>query len=90
MGFSEKSKDVVTLYSRHGCHLCEVALDLLNELAAEYDFEIEIHYIDGNSDLEKLYGEQVPVTQINGLHHDYWRIDRERFIACLEKDRQHR
>lgn len=88
MSFTEKSKDVVTIYSRQGCHLCELALELLQELSTEYQFEIDLQYIDGDSVLEKEYGEQVPVTLINGIHHDFWRVDRERFIASLEKGRR--
>jgi hypothetical protein len=52
------------------------------------DYSIEITYIDGNAELEKLYGEQVPVTHIDGEHHDFWRVDPERFRACLETHRQ--
>ncbi len=79
---------MVTVYSRHGCHLCEVAVNTLEELKSELNFEIEIIYIDGNPELEKLYGEQVPVTHIGGEHHDFWRVDPERFRSSLEKHRQ--
>jgi hypothetical protein len=54
----------------------------------ELDYSIEVTYIDGNEELEKLYGEQVPVTHIDGEHHDFWRVDPERFRACLERHRQ--
>ena len=79
---------MVTVYSRHGCHLCENAVNTLEELREELAFEIEIIYIDGNSELEKLYGEQVPVIHIDGEHHDFWRVDPERFRSSLEKHRQ--
>ena len=55
----------------------------------ELSFEIEEIFIDGNPELEKLYGEQIPVTLIDGIHHDYWRIDPVRFRSSLEKHRQH-
>ena len=51
-------------------------------------FEVEIAYIDGNTELEKLYGNEVPVIHINGEHHDFYRVDPERFKASLEKHRQ--
>jgi hypothetical protein len=54
----------------------------------ELDYSIEVTYLDGNEELEKLYGEQVPVTHIDGEHHDFWRVDPERFRACLERHRQ--
>jgi glutaredoxin len=79
---------MVTIYSRHGCHLCEDAIATVKLLQHELDFELEIIYIDGDPALEKLYGEQVPVTHIGGVHHDYWRIDSERFRSSLERHRQ--
>jgi shikimate kinase len=47
------------------------------------DFDLEIVFIDGDAELEKLYGEEVPVTMINGKRHDYFRVDRARFIAAV-------
>lgn len=90
MSFTGLSKDVVTLYSRRGCHLCEVALETLTDLSHELNFEIDLRYIDGDSELERSYGEQIPVTLINGEHHDFWRVDPERFRGHLERNRQHR
>ena len=79
---------VVTIYGRTGCHLCEDALKVLQSLKAELNFEIEEILIDGNEELQALYGEQIPVTHIDGIHHDYWRVDPERFRSSLEKHRQ--
>jgi glutaredoxin len=80
---------MVTVYSRHGCHLCEDAVKTLEGMREELAFEIEIIYIDGNSELDKLYGNEVPVIHINGEHHDFYRIDPERFRTSLEKHRRH-
>jgi hypothetical protein len=55
----------------------------------DLDFEIQEILIDGSEELEKLYGEKIPVTQIDGVHHDFWRVDPERFRSSLEKHRQH-
>ncbi len=55
----------------------------------ELNFEIEEILIDGNEELEQLYGEKIPVTHIDGVHHDFWRVDPERFKSSLEKHRQH-
>lgn len=79
----------VTVYSRQGCHLCEIAEKTLAELVEELAFTLEILYIDGNAELEKLYGTEVPVIHINGEHHDFYRVDPVRFRTCLEKYRQH-
>jgi glutaredoxin len=80
--------NLVTIYSRHGCHLCEVAEATLAELKEELNFEIEIKYIDGSNELEKLYGHEVPVIHIDGEHHDFYKVDPMRFRSSLEKHRQ--
>ena len=80
---------VVTVFTRHGCHLCEVALDVLTPMQNELNFEIEKIFIDGSPELEKLYSEQVPVIHIDGIHHDFFKVDPERFRSSLEKHRQH-
>ena len=79
----------VTVYSRHGCHLCESAEKTINSLAQDLEFSVEVLYIDGNEELEKLYGTEVPVIHINGEHHDFYRVDPVRFKTSLEKYRQH-
>ena len=80
---------MVTVYSRHGCHLCEDAVKTLESMREELAFEIEIIYIDGSAELEKLYGNEVPVIHINGEHHDFYKVDPERFRTSLEKHRRH-
>ncbi|MSZ45354.1 MAG: thioredoxin family protein, partial [Actinobacteria bacterium] len=61
----------VTIYSRSNCHLCDVALEVLQELQSEIIFGIEKILIDGDLELEAKYGEQVPVILINGAMHDF-------------------
>jgi glutaredoxin len=80
---------VITVFSRHGCHLCEVATEVLESMQRELNYEIYKIYIDGDLELEKLYGEQVPVIHIDGVHHDFFKVDPERFRSSLEKHRQH-
>ena len=80
---------MVTVYSRHGCHLCENAVNTLEGMRAELNFTIEVIYIDGRPELEKLYGHEVPVIHINGEHHDFFKVDPERFRTSLEKHRRH-
>ena len=79
---------VVTVFTRLGCHLCDTAVEVLEGMQVELNFKIEKNYIDGNLELEKLYGEQVPVIHLDGIHHDFFRVDPERFKSSLEKHRQ--
>ena len=78
-------KPLVTIYSRSGCHLCENAEATIENLKSELNFDLEIKLIDNNPDLEKLYGHEVPVIHINGEHHDFFRVDVERFRSFLVK-----
>ncbi len=73
----------VTVYSRTGCHLCEIAIDLIKSVKQENNFSLEIKLIDNNSELEKEYGEQVPVILIDQKVHDYWRVDLPRFTKAI-------
>jgi glutaredoxin len=77
----------VTVYSRHGCHLCENAEEVINSLREELEYSVEILYIDENEELEKLYGNEVPVIHINGEHHDFYKVDPVRFRTSLERYR---
>ena len=73
----------VTVYSRTGCHLCEIAIDQINSVKKDINFELEVKLIDKDLDLEKEYGEQVPVILIDDKIHDYWRVDLTRFTKAI-------
>lgn len=47
----------LTLYTRTGCHLCEMAEAELNKL----EFRYSVVNIAGQPDLEALYGQDIPV-----------------------------
>ena len=61
----------------------------LESVKVELDFEIEKIYIDGDTELTNKYGEEVPVIHIDGVHHDMFRVNLERFRSSLEKHRLH-
>jgi len=75
----------VTIYSRSGCHLCEVAHQTLAELRGQVDFELTEILIDGESELIERYGEQVPVIHIDDKPHDFFRVNPERFLKALAR-----
>ena len=74
----------VTVYSRTGCHLCEIAIDRIKSTVGELKFELDIKLIDDDIKLQEEYGEQVPVILIEDKVHDYWRVDLERFIKAVK------
>ena len=79
----------ITIFSRHGCHLCDDAQSTLESLQEELNFEIKVVNIDEDAELVKLYSDQVPVIHIDGIHHDFYKVDPLRFRSSLEKHRQH-
>jgi glutaredoxin len=79
----------ITIFSRHGCHLCDDAQSTLESLQEELNFKIKVVNIDEDDDLVKLYSDQVPVIHIDGIHHDFYKVDPLRFRSSLEKHRQH-
>ena len=42
------SQTVITVFSRHGCHLCDVAVETLESMKSELDYSIEIFPDDNN------------------------------------------
>jgi len=78
----------VVIYSRVSCHLCQDAEKNVREVLTEIPFELKVIYIDGDQELERLYGEEVPVTLINGAKHDYFRVDKKRFSEAILRQHQ--
>ena len=74
----------VTVYSRSGCHLCEIAIDRIKSTMDDLKFELDIKLIDDDLKLQEEYGEQVPVILIEDKVHDYWRVDLERFTKAIK------
>jgi glutaredoxin len=56
----------VVLYHAQGCHLCERALRVLQEIRQEIPFDLEQIEIDGDPELEARYREWLPVVEIDG------------------------
>jgi glutaredoxin len=90
-GFSRRrspKRNLVTVYTRKGCHLCDEAIQTLESLQPELQFDIERRFIEGDPILEDKYGERIPVIHIDGEHHDFYRVDPERFKTSLARYRQ--
>ncbi|MGB8643833.1 MAG: glutaredoxin family protein [Anaerolineae bacterium] len=56
----------LTLYSKPGCHLCEIAEQLLLGLHREFDFSVEKVDISADPALVAEYGTRIPVIVIDG------------------------
>ena len=63
------------LYTRAGCHLCEVAMDLLTRLRHNYGFSLETRDVDADPALKSRYDQCVPVVEVNGKERYRGRIN---------------
>jgi glutaredoxin len=78
----------VTLYAKPGCHLCDDARVVIAAVCAELGETYEEVDITAGSDSERLmraYGEEIPVTFVDGRQHDFWRVDAGRLRAALSR-----
>jgi glutaredoxin len=57
----------VRLYFASGCHLCEAARSVLEQVRAELPFELEEIDIGGDPELERRYRERIPVVAVDGV-----------------------
>jgi glutaredoxin len=73
----------VTLYSKPGCHLCETAALIVDAVCAELGVGWTEVDITQDADLMRTYGEQIPVTVVDGKQHDFWRVDPARLRKAL-------
>jgi glutaredoxin len=56
----------VVLYSRAGCHLCDVARETILLLRERRGFEFAEVDIEADEDLELEYGIRIPVVEVDG------------------------
>ena len=73
----------ITLYTRAGCHLCEQARVVIEQVCADLDEEYAEVDIDTDPDLVARFTDEVPVTFVDGRQHDFWRVDAARLKAAL-------
>lgn len=73
----------VTVMSREGCHLCDVAEADVARICGELGVPWETADVDSDPEWQAEYGDQVPVILIDGVEHGYWRVEEERLRAAL-------
>ena len=73
----------VTLYGKPGCHLCDEARAVVARVCAELGEEYVEVDITGDPELARRFGEEIPVTFVDGRQHDFWRVDPRRLTAAL-------
>lgn len=75
----------VTLIGKPDCHLCEEARRVVARVCDELGVPWEELSILDDPQLHSAYWEQIPVTLVDGVQHDFWRVDEFRLRAALKR-----
>ena len=77
----------VVVYSREGCHLCEVVKETLIQAERYADFQWSELDIDTDPQLRQRFNDEVPVVFIDGRKTFKYRMDKHQFLRALEGKR---
>jgi glutaredoxin len=73
----------VLVYTRKGCHLCEIVKESIVKLARRGGFvwcEVDV---DGDDQLRRQFNDEVPVVFIDGRKAFKYRMDEQEFLKKL-------
>jgi glutaredoxin len=73
----------VIVYSRKGCHLCEVVKESLTKLARRGGFKWQEVDVDSDTELRRQFNDEVPVVFIDGRKACKYRMDEREFLRRL-------
>ena len=73
----------VILYGKPGCHLCDDARAVVEQVCGTLGVSWTEVDISTQPRLLHEFAEQVPVTFVDGRQHDFWRVDPARLRAAL-------
>jgi hypothetical protein len=73
----------VRLLGRQGCHLCDVARDVVAEVTEALGERFVEVDIDEDVVLRQRYSDLVPVVLVDGAEHAHWRVDGAQLRAAL-------
>jgi glutaredoxin len=73
----------VVVYSRRGCHLCEVVKESLSKLERQGGFTWRDVDVDSDDDLRRQFTDEVPVVFIDGKKAFKYRMDEREFLHKL-------
>jgi hypothetical protein len=73
----------VLLLGKPGCHLCDEARAVIAKVTGELGVTWAERDITASEEDMRRYGDEIPVTFVDGVQHDFWRVDERRLRAAL-------
>jgi len=80
-----KASHKITLLSRPGCHLCDAAREVIARVAADLGVAWSERDITRSEADLREYWDKIPVTLIDGVQHDFWKVSENRLRAALTR-----
>jgi glutaredoxin len=81
-GYNQRMHEVV-VYSRKGCHLCDVVKETLTHLQGDADFQWCEVDIDADPQLCAKYNDEIPIVFIDGRKAFKYHMDGQQFLRVL-------
>jgi hypothetical protein len=78
-------KPVLYIYSRRGCHLCDVLVEELLPLVRGR-LDVEVRDIDSREDWKERFNVRIPVVEFDGEVVCQYRLDRPSIEAILARN----
>jgi glutaredoxin len=74
----------LTIYSRPGCHLCEEMKAIVVRVQREHAFDLKEVDISGSTELERRYGQEIPVLELDGRKVAKYRLDELTLVRMIQ------
>lgn len=75
----------VVLLTRTGCHLCEAAREAMARVADRTGTSWVETDVESDIELEREYGDRLPVVLLDGAEHGYWEVEEDRLVRDLSR-----
>jgi glutaredoxin len=78
-------KHRITLLTKPGCHLCDDARAVIIRVAADLGVPWDERDITQSEQDMAEYWDKIPVTMVDGVTQDFWRVSENRLRAALTR-----
>ncbi|MGH3656683.1 MAG: glutaredoxin family protein [Micromonosporaceae bacterium] len=73
------------LLTREGCGLCQPAREAMARVAEASGVAWDEVDVATDPNLEREYGDRLPVVLLDGAEHGYWRVEEQRLLRDLAR-----
>jgi glutaredoxin len=77
------SEPRIAVLTKPQCHLCADACAIVARVAADLEMQWQEQDITDDAELRARWAEYVPVIVVDGVVHDWFRVDEDRLRAAL-------